>query len=219
MNYKIKNYVDKLFIDKPNEPSVNDTKEELLANLNDKFNDLISDGKNPEEAYLLVISGIGEIEELLKPLQTRQEDDIPLAKANEDGDSLKDVNSQSKKVDETKKKTKYEIKKIIPLIWISVVVVFVLISFPTDGWDLAWTLFPFGGFLTLLTFYLLTEPKKKSYFYGTYWAGVLTFYLFINMFFEKVLWVNIWSWTWLIFPIAGVTNYIIHLTIDKDTKN
>ncbi len=51
MNEKIRVYVNELFENAPNTKKVNDLKDEIISNANDKFNDLISDGKSEKEAY------------------------------------------------------------------------------------------------------------------------------------------------------------------------
>jgi len=68
MNKKIETHVNALFANAPDQNHVLEIKEELLANLNDKYDDLISSGKSDDEAFALVISGIGDIENLLKDM-------------------------------------------------------------------------------------------------------------------------------------------------------
>lgn len=68
MNKRIEAHVDALFANTSTESYVLDIKEELLANLNEKYDDLFTSGKSEEEAYALVISGIGDIENLLKDI-------------------------------------------------------------------------------------------------------------------------------------------------------
>ena len=68
MNNKIETHVNALFANAPDGTHIMDIKEELLANLNDKYDDLISSGKSDDEAFALVISGIGDIENLLKDM-------------------------------------------------------------------------------------------------------------------------------------------------------
>ena len=65
MNKRIESYVDELFAALPKEQHVSDVKEELLSNLSDKYADLITEGKTEEEAYILVIASIGNIEDLV----------------------------------------------------------------------------------------------------------------------------------------------------------
>lgn len=55
-------YVDLLFAGAPN---AYDIKQEILQNTLDRYDDLVSQGKSPEAAYSLAISGIGDVSELL----------------------------------------------------------------------------------------------------------------------------------------------------------
>lgn len=52
-------------------------KQEILQNTLDRFDDLVTQGKAPEAAYRLAISGIGDIEEILQRVpETSNETDI-----------------------------------------------------------------------------------------------------------------------------------------------
>lgn len=62
---KIRNYIDELFINSPKNKKIRELKEELLLDLEEKYNDLIKDGKKETEAYNEVIAGIGDIDELI----------------------------------------------------------------------------------------------------------------------------------------------------------
>lgn len=55
-------YIDLLFA---GAPQAADIKQEILQNTLDRYEDLISQGKSPEAAYSLAISGIGDISEIL----------------------------------------------------------------------------------------------------------------------------------------------------------
>lgn len=66
MREKLEQYVDLLFI---GASEADDIKEEILQNTLDKYDDLISQGKSPEAAYRLAISGIGDINEILGSIE------------------------------------------------------------------------------------------------------------------------------------------------------
>lgn len=69
MEQKIRVYVDELFAGTaPSRKSV-ELKEEMIQNLTEKYNDLLSEGKTPEAAYNIVIAGIGDISDLLRGLE------------------------------------------------------------------------------------------------------------------------------------------------------
>lgn len=62
---KIKNYIDDLFKEVPKTSKAKELKEELSLDLEEKYNDLIGEGKSETEAYNEVIAGIGDIDELI----------------------------------------------------------------------------------------------------------------------------------------------------------
>lgn len=69
MNEKIRTHVNSLFDGAPQTRKVLDLKEELLANLNSKYDDLIAQGDAPDDAYRAVIASIGDISELVRQIQ------------------------------------------------------------------------------------------------------------------------------------------------------
>lgn len=62
MRAQLIHYVDLLFA---GAPDAGDIKQEILQNTLDRYDDLIGQGKTPEAAYRLAISGIGDINEIL----------------------------------------------------------------------------------------------------------------------------------------------------------
>lgn len=72
MREQLSQYVNLLFAGAPDSE---DIKQEILQNTLDRFDDLVAQGKTPEAAYRLAISGIGDVNEILgtpvSPVQTR----------------------------------------------------------------------------------------------------------------------------------------------------
>ena len=66
MESKIKRYVDTLFQNAPKNRKIYEIKEEILANVNDNYYDLIATGMDENTAYNRAISNIGNIEELIQ---------------------------------------------------------------------------------------------------------------------------------------------------------
>lgn len=62
MREQLIQYVNLLFA---GNPDAEDIKQEILQNTLDRYDDLVSQGKSPEAAYSLAISGIGDISEIL----------------------------------------------------------------------------------------------------------------------------------------------------------
>lgn len=74
--------VEELFMNAPRTKRANDLKEELLANLIDKYNDLINSGKSEDEAFNIVVAGIGDVDELIRGL--RQSDVFDYSRQQEE---------------------------------------------------------------------------------------------------------------------------------------
>ena len=62
MRDQLVQYVSLLFAGAEN---CEDTKQEILQNTLDRYDDLIAEGKSPEAAYRLAITGIGDVGEIL----------------------------------------------------------------------------------------------------------------------------------------------------------
>lgn len=64
----IKNYLESLFAGLPNTPEVWKAKDELLQMMEDKYNELMSNGTNENEAIAQVIADFGNLDELAESL-------------------------------------------------------------------------------------------------------------------------------------------------------
>lgn len=69
MTEKLRNHIEGLFEDAPKTRRASDLKEELLANLIERYNDLTENGMSEEEAYKNVIINIGDVNELINSLK------------------------------------------------------------------------------------------------------------------------------------------------------
>ena len=69
MNENLKNYLDEVFKKAPRTRKALELKEELLSNSQDRYEDLIHAGTSAEDAYDMVVSSIGNVEELFDSLQ------------------------------------------------------------------------------------------------------------------------------------------------------
>ena len=66
MNSKINNYVNELFEPYRETKSIEDIKNDLLCDLNERFEELVSQGKSEEQAISETLDSIGDIDELLQ---------------------------------------------------------------------------------------------------------------------------------------------------------
>jgi len=70
MENSIRYYVDEIFAETTPSRKAVELKEEMIQNLQDKYNDLLSEGKTPEAAYNIVVAGIGDVSALLSELES-----------------------------------------------------------------------------------------------------------------------------------------------------
>jgi len=77
MNDKLSNHVNILFAAAPRNQKAEEIKEELLTNLNDKYNDLLSNGYDSTAAFHIALSGIGDIDELFRECGGTVQADTP----------------------------------------------------------------------------------------------------------------------------------------------
>lgn len=73
----IKTYLDNLFANLPKTVKVMELKDNILANMEDKYNELKSQGKTENEAIGIVISEFGNIDELVNELGIQKNTDSP----------------------------------------------------------------------------------------------------------------------------------------------
>lgn len=82
MKEKLRNHIENLFSDATQNRKVVELKEELLSNSIIKYEDLIANGEEPEAAFKSVVSGIGDIDSLLKQFSSPvQIDQVRLEKS------------------------------------------------------------------------------------------------------------------------------------------
>jgi len=68
---KIRAYITRAFDNVPRTKKSMEMQEELISNLVEKFNDQLKLGKSEEEAYTIVIAGIGDLSELTEGMRER----------------------------------------------------------------------------------------------------------------------------------------------------
>jgi uncharacterized protein YjbI with pentapeptide repeats len=80
MNNKLHAFLDTQFAPYGDFPSRTDVMQELLANLEEKFDDLTSQGKSDDEAYQLVVDSFGDVKELMGDVPSKRDnaDALPI---------------------------------------------------------------------------------------------------------------------------------------------
>lgn len=207
---KIKNYVDELFKNVKLTREIIELKEELIADLTDKYSDLVKEGQSEEKAYKEVISGIGNIDELLKDYNTKEPNYI--------------VNS-------SRKKTALVVSICVGIYILTLVGIIISEEcFHAPDYITASILFIFGGIATcILIYHFLSIPKYKkqeesivedfkewkktkdknkeikSAINSVLWTLIVIIYFILNFF------TNAWHISWIIFIIGALIEEVIKL--------
>lgn len=71
MNEALKKYIDELFTDAPKTKKAMELKEEVAQNTAEKYQDLIAEGYQEQDAYDMVIHSIGDVTELFADLEDK----------------------------------------------------------------------------------------------------------------------------------------------------
>ncbi|MDP4153591.1 MAG: permease prefix domain 1-containing protein, partial [Bacillota bacterium] len=71
MEQKLREHVEHLFENAPKTRKAYELKEEMIANLTEKYRDLLAEGKTEEAAFNIAAASIGDIDELLRGLEEK----------------------------------------------------------------------------------------------------------------------------------------------------
>ena len=69
MSNSLREYIENVFSEAPQTPAAVEIKEEFLQNLEEKYNDLIGEGKSEEAAYNIAVASIGDVSSLVNELK------------------------------------------------------------------------------------------------------------------------------------------------------
>ena len=252
MNEQILQHVETLFRDAPRKRHVSDIREELLSNMNEKYNDLIAQGRTPDEAFGVVAAGVGDIQSLIaevgegdfggvregrrKALQFYaaggglvvagvllffllmglRVNNIPVTIVSAVtlslglasfiyGSGLKWPEPYQKEDDSFVEE--YKQKHTTPsrntrlrgaassMLWISVVMLYFLISFLSNSWATTWVIFLVGAVLQQVVNSVFTDQKRVMTT-GMVMTTAAILYLILSF------GTGYWHLTWLIFLAA-----------------
>lgn len=201
MREQLIQYVELLFAGAPDSEEI---KQEILQNTLDRYDDLISQGKVPEAAYRLAISGIGDINEILGT--------APAAVA------VQEVSASVSDAEEDVRKKRMRALAVglyilcpIPLLFMS--------QFGADILGLSGTLVLVAIATVMMILNAKKEEKKEEKadnrsplqksISSLLWAlGIAGYFLWS---FTS----NAWHITWVIFPILGAVDSILMVLIQQ----
>ncbi len=152
MRDKIEAYIEELFKKAPNTPQTRDLKEEILGNTLDKYDEQISSGKDEEHAYQNAISGIGDVDELIKEY------------SEDSGEvTISEQTPIATDVPEAGNELKPSMQKILTAImWCLTIIAYFIISLITGAWAFTWVTFLIGFALKFVIdgIFELIDSKK-----------------------------------------------------------
>ncbi len=211
MNKNIRTHVENLFKDAPQTKRAYDLKEELICNLTDKYKDLINEGKNEHEAYDSVISGIGNIDELLNSLENNSTEFYQMQL-------------------DSRKKTALIVSICIGLYIFSFISVIILSELHLPDFIYASSFFALTGISTcILVYHFMSRPKYikaddsivenfkewqsskskdkeiKALINSTLWSIIIGIYFIISFLFAA------WTYSWIIFIIGSAISSVVEL--------
>lgn len=201
MKEQLTHYVDLLFAAAPD---AWDIKQEILQNTLDRYDDLIEQGKNPQAAYQLAISGIGDINEILGG--TAVTDPAPAAASGE--------------TPEEKKKSKLGTAAAVALYIMCPLPLFIL----GNEIGLCLLLVMVAAATALLMIYGKEPPKstaaavspqvraRNSICSAVRWIGVAVYIVLSFV-------TGAWHITWIIFLIVACVNGLIKACFDLKEAN
>lgn len=211
MKENIRKEVNILFENAPNTKRANDLKDEIISNAEDKYEDLIKQGKSDEEALQTVLQEIGNVDELIGELNKNNP-----------------IHNQS--VGEARKKTGLIVSICVGLYIVSIIACVVLDELGMPDFITASSFLAIAGVATcVLIYHFMTKPKYTKYEDTMVeefkeWKGKKDKNKEIKKAIDSILWTltviiylivsftfGIWYISWIIFLIATLVENIIKL--------
>ncbi len=220
MKYTLKYYVDGLFKDVPNSEAVSELHDEILSNLEERYDDCIKGGMTPQRAYAAVIGTMGDVSSLIEQVSGTGKHTAGIFEKVSPRSRLMHKYSYVFTSDNLK-----AIKgAAIAVMWLLIVIAFFLMTF-NGGAEFAWLIFLVGAALTVGINMAVSIAKisrngesrenrvkiLKSV-HGNVtaimWLTIVIMYFLISINSRQ------WDMTWLIF-IFGAIAQIILTTVFK----
>ncbi len=146
MKNSLKVYVDSLFQGAPQSEPVRELHDEILSNLEERYDDCIAGGMTPQRAYTAVVGTMGDIGKLIR--QVSEENRHPGGLFERSSPTGKGIFKKYSYIF-TDKNLKIIKRSAIAVMWILLVAFYFMISFYTDQWDFTWVVFLVGAGLNV----------------------------------------------------------------------
>jgi hypothetical protein len=211
MEEKLRKYVEELFAGAPKNKKTVDMREEILLNLNEKYQDLLQKGATEDEAFDIVKRSIGDVDQLIHEMSD------PIS---------------NQQLEENRKKSAKFIAYAVAMYILSPVAIILLAMFnqPVVGVVVMFALI--AGATSLLVYNNIMHPKyqkmddtmveefrewkasnaekahKRDVYASIIWPVAVLIYFLISFM------TGAWYITWLVFIIAVVVHRIVRVTLD-----
>jgi len=194
-----------------------DIKQEILQNTLDRFDDLVAQGKSPEAAYRLAISGIGDINEILGTTSRSAVSPAPAQKRSAEPETEEDI----------KRKKTRAVAIAMYILCAAPLIVLSELGADTLGLCLTLALVACATYLMIITGkkdeddetemngkeVLTPRQELKKSIGNLIWAIGLAVYFIMSFA------TGAWYITWIIFPIIGCIQGLVNAIIDlKEAK-
>lgn len=211
MRNKLISYIDLLFA---GNPGTEDIKQEILQNTLDRYDDLVAEGKSPEAAYSLAISGIGDISEIIGGATASGATD-----SRTSGSFAEDKNEEKKR----------SMSKLFRAIAVALYILCPVPLFVLQNEKGLCLLLLIVAIATALMVISNSQKRKERNVYFDYMtpqqklrksiqSAISTAGLVI--YFVISFATGAWFITWLVFPIVGAINGIVGACMDlREEKN
>jgi|GEM_PF-167728 len=216
MNEELRRYMDGLFVSAPQTKKAMELKEELLINMNEKYDDLLAEGYGNQEAYNIVIVGLGDVDELIHGIQPS-----PLDYAG---------------VQQQRTKTAKVVSGCIGL-YVLAMILGIALNDVIGDFSVLLMFLVAAGSTCVLIYHYMSRPKYKkeeetlveefkewksqdaqrkgimSALHSILWTMIVALYFIVSFHFDN------WHISWVIFLIGVILSQILRLAMDLVQSN
>lgn len=212
---KIRTYIENLLEEIPETKKVRELKEELIADLTEKYEDLLKAGKNEKEAYGEVIAGIGDIEELMESMK----------------EDVQERNLIEREIIRKQKTKALVVSVSVGLYILSLILIAISEELGLPEFVSITSFFSIAGLATcILIYYFVSIPKElsgktgvqvqekvetndiRNAIHSILWLTITAIYFLISFLFTA------WAISWIIFIIGVIIQNIIDLLLGMKGK-
>lgn len=216
MKQKITEYVNQLFRSAALTVKNAELREEILQNTLEKYDDMLSGGKTPEEAYQAAVDGIGDISQLIErayvppqPPEGRKEISVQATEPEQQTQSDDWPRAEEDFDEEDFAARKKMLKSAQGALWLLMIAGYVLWSFLSGAWHITWIAFLLAPAVMNVidaAFYWNVPgyaKKVRGACSGALWLTITSLYFVLSFA------TGAWHITWIMFLIAAALSELL----------